>query len=284
MTADHRLAATDPPGPASRPPHTPNGVNLAAGRSHLRPSERHILRPRGGLAAAAAAVECAACAPRMPATLPAVTRAAPAAAAVTWRPLHPLHPADRPPQPASSARCDGAAAALRPAATRQTRRGELWATRARGPGSAAAAAAASGRATAVHAATRTHTRRFLRAARTSRERPRRVPEWSAVAAMAAARMSGTWAVGPAPSAAAAAREEVPASAERAPAGVSCGRDGADGARIRALGARHTCWAAEKVAAATARWAEAAAHPPATHRPPLDRSHRMGTVEYDGPAQ
>jgi hypothetical protein len=62
------------------------------------------------------------------------------------------------------------------------------------------------------------------------------------------------------------------------------RDGVDGARIRALGARHTCWAAEKVAAATARWAEAAAHPPATHRPPLDRSHRMGTVEYDGPAQ
>ena len=43
-------------------------------------------------------------------------------------------------------------------------------------------------------------------------------------------------------------------------------------------ARHTCWAAEKVAAAIARWAVAAAHPPASQRPPLDRSHRMGTVE------
>ena len=47
-------------------------------------------------------------------------------------------------------------------------------------------------------------------------------------------------------------------------------------------ARHTCWAAEKVAAAIARWAVAAVHPPASQRPPLDRSHRMGTVEKGRP--
>ena len=54
--------------------------------------------------------------------------------------------------------------------------------------------------------------------------------------------------------------------------------------MRTFGTFLFSWAARKVAAATARWAEAAAHPPATHRPPLDRSHRMGTVEYDGHAQ
>ena len=234
MTAGHRPAATNPPGAASGPPEAPNGVNLASARSH--PHERHTCRPRGGLAAAPAATERAACAPRTPPTLPATTQAAPAATATARRPLRPLQPADRPPRPASSVHCDGAATALRPAPTRQTGPGESWATRARGLGSAAAAAAASGRATAAHVAIRTRTQRFLRAARTSRERPRWARERSSMAARAVATIPGTWAVGPAPSAAATTRVEVPASAERAPVVSNHKRDGADRARVRAVGA------------------------------------------------
>ena len=45
MTADHRLAAPDPPGPASGPPDTPKRVDLASGRSHIH--ERRACRPRG---------------------------------------------------------------------------------------------------------------------------------------------------------------------------------------------------------------------------------------------
>ena len=213
VTVGHRLAAPGPPGAASGPPDTRNGVDLAEARSRLL--ERRLCRPRGGLAAAAAATERAACAPRTPLTLPAAARAAPAAATTVRRPLRPLQTAERPRRPAISAHCDGAATALRPAPTRRTGRDESWVTRARGPGSAAAAAAASGRATAVHVATRTHTLRFSRAARTSRERPRWAPERSAVAAAAAATTPGTRAMEAAPSASAATRVEVPASTERA---------------------------------------------------------------------
>ena len=48
------------------------------------------------------------------------------------------------------------------------------------------------------------------------------------------------------------------------------------------GPPRTFGAAKKVAAATAQWAAAAAHPPATQRPPLSHSHRMGTAELHGP--
>ena len=53
-----------------------------------------------------------------------------------------------------------------------------------------------------------------------------------------------------------------------------------GHEFEALGLRHTFRRAEKVAAATARWAAAAAHPPPTQRPPLGRSHSVRTVELE----
>ena len=60
-----------------------------------------------------------------------------------------------------------------------------------------------------------------------------------------------------------------------------GRMGRIGHEIQAWGLPRTFWAAEKVAAATAHEAAAAAHPPPTQRPPLGRSHSMGTTDPDG---
>ena len=82
----------------------------------------------------------------------------------------------------------------------------------------------------------THTRRFLHGALTCGDRARRAVERSEVAAMAAGATPGTWAVGATRSAGAAARVEVPASTERPPVSSSRRRDGATGARVRALGA------------------------------------------------
>ena len=59
-----------------------------------------------------------------------------------------------------------------------------------------------------------------------------------------------------------------------------GRMGRIGHEIEAQGLLRTFWAAEKVAAATAHQAAAAAHPRPAQRPPLSRSHSMGTVELD----
>ena len=191
---------------------------------------------RRGLAAAAAAAERAACAPRTPPTLPSTARRVPATSAASRRPLRPLRAAERPPRPATSACCGGAATALRPAPTRQTGRGESWATRARGPGRPRRQRRRPAAQRPRTWPTRTHRWRFLRAARTSRDRARQGPEMSAAAARAAATTPGTRAIGTAPSAGSAAREEVPASAERAAAGVSSGRDGADRTRVRGLAA------------------------------------------------
>ena len=106
-------------------------------------------------------------------------------------------------------RCDGPAAALRPVPTRQTGRGEPWATWAQGTSSAAAAAAASSRATALHVATRKRMRRFLCVARTSWGQPQRAPETSAMVPMAAATVPGARAVARKPPARSVVRVEVP---------------------------------------------------------------------------
>ena len=54
-----------------------------------------------------------------------------------------------------------------------------------------------------------------------------------------------------------------------------------GHEFEASGRQRTLGGAKKVAAATAHEAAAAAHPPPTQRPPLGRSHIMGTTEPDG---
>ena len=55
-----------------------------------------------------------------------------------------------------------------------------------------------------------------------------------------------------------------------------------GHEFEASGRQRTLGGAKKVAAATAHEAAAAAHPPPTQRPPLGRSHSMGTTDPDGP--
>ena len=143
-------------------------------RSHLY--EECVWLLRGGLAAAAPAADCAVCAAHAPPTLLAATRPAPATAATSGGPLAPpgALAADR--HGALRRRCGSAAETLRPAPTRQTGRGESWATKVRGPGGAVAAAAASGRTTATHVATCTHTHLLSRARLTLLQRPCRREE------------------------------------------------------------------------------------------------------------
>ena len=69
---------------------------------------------------------------------------------------------------------------------------------------------------------------------------------------------------------------------RAATGSAAGGMRRIGPEFEPQGPQRTFCAAKKVAAATAHGAAAAAHPPPTQRPPLGRSHSMGTTEPDGP--
>jgi hypothetical protein len=131
-TVGQHLAALHPV------PELPRGRGTVLMASISRQRDHIPVSAHSGLAEAAAAAERAACASRTcPTLLSAVWSALIAAAAVRGRYGHYAPLGGR-----SSQAGRRAAAALWPAPTRQTRRGESWATLASGPGSAAAAAAA----------------------------------------------------------------------------------------------------------------------------------------------